>query len=37
MLRQVLNAAEYVVADDGSYLFLVSALERLNELGMLPD
>ena len=36
-LGQVRDAAEYVIADDGGYLFLVSVFKRPDERVVLPD
>ena len=37
LLRQVLDAAEDVIPDDGRYFFLISPPERFDELRMLPN
>jgi hypothetical protein len=37
LLGQVLDAAQDMLPDDGSYLRLISAVERLDELRVLAD
>ena len=37
MPGQVLDAAQDMLLDDGSYLLFISALERLDELRVLAD